>query len=44
MVFGLCPAHEEKELLRLPHLKDISTSALSTATDTRVSMRKQKLK
>ncbi|XP_027134029.1 surfactant protein Bb isoform X1 [Larimichthys crocea] len=35
MVFGLCPAHEEKELLRLPHLKDISTSALSTATDTR---------
>ncbi|XP_070690335.1 prosaposin-like [Pempheris klunzingeri] len=37
-VFGLCAAHMEEELLKLPHHatdKDTSSSALSTATGTR---------
>ncbi|KAG8012009.1 Prosaposin [Nibea albiflora] len=38
MVFGLCPARKEEELLRLPHLgtdKDTFTSAVGSTTDTR---------
>lgn len=46
MVFGLCAAHNEEELLDRPHHatdKDISRTALGTAINTNVSMRKQKL-
>lgn len=43
MVFGLCVAHKDEELLKLPHYAtDEGVSALSVSTDAHVSMRKQK--
>ena len=46
MVFGLCAAHKEEELLKLPHHvtneEDASSSAVGTANNAHVSMRKQK--
>ena len=45
MVFGLCAAHKEEEVLKLPNHdtnKDTSSSAIGTAHDISVSVRKQK--